>query len=358
LSDYIEFHKKSLKIDSDGIYRVKEGIPTLKLVKKSGGVGDRMNTVVAQFYLAICHHRVFIAHPPRRLDLFLQPRLIQWNAQRDSSPVGTLFIDSFEQKLDNKTIFATNETDIDMFGRNLWHYLDKIKMNHCPRNLTLPQSLYSEYGNISEAKTLYYFLYLCLFDFSNAVKNRTDFIRHNVGMDEREKPYLAAHIRTGDSHFGDVFSSPIHARHSGEDTVSRFFNCSRQIQVRLLKCLGATTSYKPKIYVASDKPETKSKFQQQDPTSIRFMADMEIFHIDRSMRKDFKNFTLAETDVWSELQILTEATCIVYSRSGFSELAAWVGSFPRCAVKFDDCAEDKIKHALANIGCSSEKGIS
>jgi hypothetical protein len=57
LADYIEFHRNSLKLDNKGNYRVKKEIPTLKLVGKSGGVGDRMNSAVGEIYLAICHGR-------------------------------------------------------------------------------------------------------------------------------------------------------------------------------------------------------------------------------------------------------------------------------------------------------------
>jgi hypothetical protein len=348
LADYIEFHRNSLEVDKKGKYKVKKGVRTLKLVKRSGGVGDRMYALIGQFYLAICHHRVFIAHPPGKLDLFLHPRLIQWNAQR-ASDSHTHFIYGAEKQLDNTTLLSTNATDIDMSGANLWHHYKRLKNNQCHRNLTLPSSLYDEYANVEEEKILYYYLYLSLFGFSSSVQHRTQAIRTHVGMDEASKPYIAVHIRTGDTHFNTKFKSSV--RHAGEDVVPRFYNCSRQLQNQLQNCLKDNKSFTPKIYIASDKPETKTEFEQNDPKSIRFMDDMEIFHVDRSMKSDFKDPALAETDVWSELQILTESSCIVHSRSGFSELAAMVGSFPRCAIRFDECTEENILQAMANIGC-------
>jgi hypothetical protein len=81
------------------------------------------------------------------------------------------------------------------------------------------------------------------------------------------------------------------------------------------------------------------------------MDEMEIFHVGRSSKKDFKDAAVAETDAWSELHILFESTCLVHRRSGFSELAAWVGSFPRCAIRFDECTGEKLAQAMRNIGC-------
>jgi hypothetical protein len=174
---------------------------------------------------------VFIAQPPGRLDLFLQPWLINWNVQR-SSTSDTLYIRSFEQQLDNTTIFATNVTDIDMFDPNLWHYMKKVKEKHCPRNLTLPDNLYSGYDKIEEAnKVWYYYLFLALFDFSPSVQNRTHVIREHFGMDENdEKPYIAVHVQTGDAHFGST--KPSDMRHNGEDIVPRFYDCSRKLQFK------------------------------------------------------------------------------------------------------------------------------
>jgi hypothetical protein len=66
-----------------------------------------------------------------------------------------------------------------------------------------------------------------------------------------------------------------------------------------------------------------------------------------------QNVSAAYDNVWGELKVLIDATCLVMSHSKFSTLA-WELSDqqPRCAVYFDDCDEDRVQQAVSVLDCS------
>jgi len=217
------------------------------------------------------------------------------------------------------------------------------------------------------------------------------------------EPYVAIHIRTGMG--GSSFQDPL--RHSSQSDFELFYKCAKKLQTgiyqRQRKMLtGCPTSiYKysyqdPQLpslpmYVAADNAIAKKALMELDhafvqqqsdvaattntettttaTTTIRVLEDLKIYHIDRSQKISMgttddnnKNshenpMYKAELSVWAELNVLLESTCLVASRSGFSDLATWLQPPPihakvakRCAVMYNLCQnETKVQQALEGL---------
>ena len=176
------------------------------------------------------------------------------------------------------------------------------------------------------------------------------------------------HVRTG---VGASWVDP--ARHEEEDDWRRFYQCARIIQqgIHTLCPPTAIPSSRQQslldIYVASDNSKTKEKMQEWDAedcrqqsntvstTTVRSAPHLEAFHIDRSQKERMRDPAAADLDLWGELSTLTDAVCLVTSRSGFSDLPTWLSpQQPRCQVQFDSCSPEKVTialQALCNAGC-------
>jgi hypothetical protein len=175
------------------------------------------------------------------------------------------------------------------------------------------------------------------------------------------QPYIAVHIRTG---IGSSWNDPL--RHSSENEFELFYQCAKRMQSGIMdrqqqaasneKCQNNPKhAYQRRmpampIYVAADNVIAKQALMQLDATenandmdnrTIRAIEDMQIYHIDRSRQQGNQ----AENSVWAELNVLLEATCLVTSRSGFSDLAKWLQPTPfgrRCAIRFSDCQNEML----------------
>jgi hypothetical protein len=156
--------------------------------------------------------------------------------------------------------------------------------------------------------------------------------------------------------------------------------------------------------VAADHPQRQEKSKSSN-NSIKTLVDMDILHIDKTRVDDLQRNSVVlhhQTDkydrvvqqaymnVWAELQILRDASCLVTSRSKFSDLAVELnshyypshrhagsgrrrrrrrnggssqsqspqqseqplppvyGGFRVCAVPFDDCGNEQVARALQN----------
>lgn len=181
------------------------------------------------------------------------------------------------------------------------------------------------------------------------------------------QPYVAVHIRTG---IGSNWNDPL--RHGSEEDYQMFYQCAKRLQQGIYhrqrqqsnQCqTNPRYDYQKQlpllpIYVAADNKVAKQALLQMDqdasattatPTTIRALQDMEIYHIDRSQKQGNQ----AENTVWAELNVLLESTCLVASRSGFSDLANWLQptlNGKRCAILFQECDDEaKLQQALDNL---------
>ena len=174
------------------------------------------------------------------------------------------------------------------------------------------------------------------------------------------QPYIAVHIRTG---IGSTWNDPM--RHGSNEDLAKFYQCAKRLQKGiqdrqrqvLSQCKQGKNKDEPPpmpIYVAADNVMAKKIMKEMDSAepkqTVRAIEDMQIYHIDRSVKRG--DVIDNELTVWAELNILLEATCIVGSRSGFSDLARWLQPFQnkRCAIQFYQCHDDaEVERALNNV---------
>ena len=367
-----------------------------------GGVGDRIKSALTTLYFSICTNRSFFMDidSPSNIQHFLQPNLLYWNAtivHHDESPTDTqrrhqrhntstfwhldLMNASDHVILQDPNRAARNFPPAVQVRLNRW-MPRKIQQSPCMQQLLR--------ADVHNKDVLFHQLYRTLFQFTDKTIQRANELKAHAGMksvltqeqvargdvdptiaeaslntrnqlpnnhnnnnhNSPALPYVAVHIRTG-----DAFVGYNKTRHNDADTVSRFYQCAQKFQTALQQCWSSSseTNIKPIIYVASDSVATKNDFVAQDPSSIRQVQPSEqVFHVDLSARQHVISDEAKqrlELDVWAELKILTDATCLVYSFSGYSRIANAAGLRPRCAVRFDECHSQRVAHLLKEIGC-------
>ncbi|KAL7519098.1 hypothetical protein ACHAWX_003895 [Stephanocyclus meneghinianus] len=359
MADYVAFHQRNVKISVDSArYEIKNGTRWLRAVRRRGGVGDRINGILAVMLLAMCNNRTFLLEPdwsPLEIGSIFEPRLIQWNATITDVP--DLFWDEASGSILNGIEpFPVNFTGIDMVASNYWHPPPNwITQSECYNQL-----LHRDGDNVSTVDPLriYHNQFWSLFKFTKDAHNRSQAMLQHAGVDPN-RYFIGAHYRAGDQQFLGNVDWAASRLGTSNDTVSEFYNCTKKLQYAMKQCMqnahlnssnNEKNVYLPQIYFASDNDEIKNQYFLKDPSTIR-IADIEIFHVDLTGPTPFNDTKQAALDVFSELKILIDSTCLVHYRSGYSEIAAWVGSSPRCAIRYDQCSNKDVEQALANIGC-------
>jgi len=196
-------------------------------------------------------------------------------------------------------------------------------------------------------------------------------------------PYIAMHIRTGSKAFHDP------GRHTSNHDYQTFYQCAKRLQQGIWERQQEQICNKKKnrqqsllpIYVASDDAKVKQlvrememKEQQEQQLdsnygstggTIRTLPDLLLYHIDKKSKHNSNTNTIMTNNdsykgaltVWAELKLLMEATCLIMSTSGFSQLASWLQLSQQrssslqppqhCAIHFEDCEDhDKLQQAL------------
>jgi hypothetical protein len=124
---------------------------------------------------------------------------------------------------------------------------------------------------------------------------------------------------------------------------------------------GSVASPVP-IYLAADTASAKKQFLDWD-SDVRTMEN-EVYHFDRTSSSVLKDAQQAALDVFRDLKLLMDSTCIVMSRSDgrvskFSRLADWLPTQPRCSAFWNDCGPEKVAEQLSRIKgrlqCSSRE---
>eukprot|EP00804_Cyclotella_cryptica_P020482 CCRYP_019807-RA/>CCRYP_019807-RA protein AED:0.19 eAED:0.19 QI:0/-1/0/1/-1/1/1/0/405 len=362
MAEYVTFHQGNIKVSPESTqYKVGNGTRWLRAVRRRGGVGDCVNGILAVMLLAMCNNRTFLLEPdwsPIEIGSIFEPRLIQWNATIPNSP--DFFWDEASGRLLNGIEpFPANFTGIDMVASNYWMPPPNwITQSECYNHL-----LHRDGDNASTVDPLriYHNQFWSLFKFTKDAHNRSQAMLQSASI-KPNRYYIGAHYRAGDQQFLGNLDWVATRLGTSNDTVSEFYNCTKKLQHAMKQCLQNAhlnsshkeeNIYLPQIYLASDNDEVKKQFVLKDPSTIR-VADMEIMHFDLTGPTPFKDPKKAAFDVFTELKILIESTCLVHYRSGYSEIAAWVGSSPRCAIRFDQCSKNDVEQALANIGCHND----
>jgi hypothetical protein len=391
MQDYVEFYhsqlevsvttgKTSLKPDAKYLLwtcRLKSG----RAKESCGGIGDRLNGIVQGLYMAICTNRVLLVdwEYPDRLTA-LEPALLPWILTVNVPPSGIIkTIDNRKDKyLLDPSMLPDDAQGLELWG-NLWLYEPIVRQTKCLREY------WKQHGGLDDSTLLYQTAFWTLFQWSPAIVQHATDLKRRAGLTTTStststtthvatdgtrspvRPYIALHVRTGK---GASWVDP--KRHAGEEDLRRFYQCARTIQqgIRdLCPPLSPLASQEHEqqqqqqplldVYVASDNTATKETLQQWDAEdyrqqknnisnrTFRLAPHLEVFHIDRSHADRMHDPATAALDVWAELSTLLDATCLVTSRSHFSELPTWLSpQQPRCQVRFDHCSAENVTIAL------------
>lgn len=397
LRDYARFHRK-MKGRLGARYLVWRCVPGTVLC---GGTGDRLNGIMTALYTAMCNRRVLLVDWPlvdgkSNVWQFLEHQKINWEITPDiaSSWSGRTNRDQIFNAIDDyENSFLVNlsvppEQEkfqfIDM-RCNLWSDFEGgfIKTNdtQCLQNLWKEEPPHLHYPHYEQENYLFRTGFWSLFTFSHKVHARKRQMqqkanllltkdsldgtspppRNNVSSlafagQTTLQPYVAIHIRTG---IGTSWEDPL--RHGTSDDYLQFYQCAKKLQQRIYERQSTTQeilkepgppSLMP-IYVAADNNIAKEALHKLDTNAtdqtIHSLTDLEVHHVERSYRRG--DVLESELTVWAELNVLIEATCLVVSRSGFSDIARWIqpAQGKRCSVQFNMCNEEAIERALQNI---------
>jgi hypothetical protein len=398
--DYVDFYHSQLDVSATtGEFSLKPDAKYLlwtcrlqsgRSKGSCGGIGDRLNGIVQGLYMAICTNRVFLVdwEYPDPLTALI-PALLPWNFTSGNVPISQILntIDNRQnQFLLDPSKIPDEIQDLELWS-NLWLYEPIVRQTQCLRDY------WDKHGGLDNSTQLYQTAFWTLFEWSPTIVQHTDDLKRRTGLStltstttskstddgslatvDPVRPYVAMHVRTG---VGASWVDP--ARHAGEEDWRRFYQCARTIQQGIHdKCpptaRPSSRQQQPQhqqslldIYVASDSSDAKERLLAWDAvdcrqqtnnistTTFRSAPHLEVFHIDRSQKKRMRDPAAADLDLWGELSTLTDAVCLVTSRSGFSNLPKWLSpQQPRCQVRFDYCSFENVTialQALSNAGC-------
>lgn len=302
-----------------------------------GGLGDRLNGIVMSLYIAIMTNRTLILEW-NDLETFLEPAFIQWNASLSSLPIPKERISTVDNRNDSFLVEPCQEKHDAIgieFHDNLLTYESDMNTSKCMTEY------WNRFGGRQDDRPLFHVGFWTLFRFTRKVPERADFLREAAGM-QKNSPYIAVHIRTGK---GATWDDPV--RHGSLDDLHQFYDCAVKIQKGMKQRFPSEELLD--TYIASDNNDVKKQIHSWSE-NIKFVSELEVFHIDRTDAKDLDNADQAMLDVWAELKVLIDATCLVMSRSKFSDVGSLLSpQQPRCAVMFDECSDEAVARALDAI---------
>lgn len=262
-----------------------------------------------------------------------------------------------------------------------------LKKSECYKNLTQQFPNSTSLSNDLSGAVL-----RALFRFSDRVNKKAEEMKGLAHMkDSKTAPhYVAIHLRTGTGLAGAVkeWKGPKRRelRRHGGNTFGKFLECACIVQREMADCLGtngtstpirrelrrgrgdqhiggwrntAAASGLPEIYIASDDARAKQTIQSWDKTqTVKYLAEMKPLHIDYSILNYTNNphADLPVLETFAELAILTNATCLVAGRSGYSRVAEQLShQQPRCSVHFEKCELEQVRDIVRkSISCRSD----
>jgi hypothetical protein len=357
LDDYVK--EQSLRIfqNSKGRARVLKDSKILRYEcnKQCGGVGDRIHGMLTALTLAICSNRTLNiqSNHPDPLENYLVPNLLHWNATQFHSATTPFLINGMNHR-SNSNKFMQDPSLLPEAPQTISVRSNTFFRPHegpCRRDVS---------GQ--DFADLPFHMFWTLFRFSDAVDARALELTQLANIPEGH-PYVAVHIRTGDQLSFNSSSTNNNnnnddVRHASPADLQAFSECGRKLRIGLERCVAVVVvvvrrrTASIEIYVASDNSAAKQAMKLKDD-HVQTVYDVAIYHNDNDdkPRHNSDPSSSAHLDVWAEFKVLVDATCLVYSRSGFSETADEIGARPRCAVRFDQCEDEDVALALYMLDC-------
>jgi hypothetical protein len=342
---YVAFHKRHVQTPASAsrlVWHCPEN-------RGCGGIGDRLSGIVQALMMSMVTKRVFLVDwhgSSLSINKVLRPRFIAW----DSIPLPQDMEKVYANDYRNNVILRDPRTLPQKVNIQL-------QANLCLYDAVLERepaylAYWNHYGgvNISQSSP-FKISFWTLFQWTDLVVRHAQGLRNAAGLTEAAHRYIGVHVRTGS---GVSWTDP--PRHAGLPALRQFYHCAKRLQQALhQKCVNVSdsTSSLPEIYLAADRVDAKihmKAWDSEDDNTIKFVKNLEPFHVDKSRNE--MNTSAAELDVWGELKVLLDATCLVTSRSQFSTLASSLrmDQTPhRCAVMFDQCDTEQIKRAVAVV---------
>jgi hypothetical protein len=295
-----------------------------------GGTGDRLNGIIQAFHMAMCTNRAFYIdwQLPLPLDGYLEPHLIQWNQvpQAEADLHINSINDNVNQYVRNPYLLPTNAS-VDIQA-NLFLREDLLRDQACVKDYLIKHGVH----DTSQQLDMYRHAYSALFRPSRQLKEGVQQVQKSMSLGQT---YIAIHIRTGRGKaFVDLLTEA-----NDESTWPRYLECAHLFR-------DALHQPQAQLFLAADTESAKENLQAMD-SSIR-TRDTEIFHIDITQSSELANEQQAYLDVFIDIQLLVDATCLVKSPSMFSRLGDWLNpQQPRCALLWNECTQENVQRVVA-----------
>jgi hypothetical protein len=334
-----------------------------------GGTGDRLGGIIQAFYMAMCTNRLFFVdwQDPSPLEQFLEPNRLMWN----SVSADVLGIDKDRWTLDamddyqnpfliDPGAMPNGSATIIEIRTNIW--TGQIHRSTCMRNYVAKFGLHdaSDVGASNDDDTFeeYYFRlgFAALFRWSGAVLEHTRRVRERLHLPSSSVPTVAIHLRTG---LGETFRDLVLPT-AEEDVWPLYYRCAKRLQRALeVKC-GLSSDDRVSLYLATDATPVLQHFGAYGDPTVTFVNGTPVYHLDRTDRVRLgASAEESELQVWTDLQLLVESTCIVYTdKSKFSRLGQWLHArrppqrrrqSPRCAFTFNKCRDQDVEPVMAAL---------
>jgi hypothetical protein len=321
IQDYVDFHNQSIAEQNTSSYRYM--IYTCKQGHHCSGTGNRQRGIVAAFLVSILTKRIFLMDidNPIPLELVLEPHMIRWNEiplnLLEDAPPPLFDIRNIQPNpLQRPCDFATGPQVIRILAsgpgglETIWNSFEmKQLLERTSENM--PQLIYK-------------WLFHTLFKPSLALQERVQHQRESLGLTTFSASYVGIHVRLGTSWKG------LNEQRYNVTVLPRFLELGQQLQ--------KSHPGKMPLVIISDDARAKEILFEMDPESVRFVSNATIVHVDRS--KSLDNGVDGSLQVWADVILLAQATCLVESLSSFSSLARRISISEdeptRCFVRQDD----------------------
>ncbi len=347
--DYVRAHQETLaklrRQDWDVrllVYDCRDGY--------CGGLGDRLGGIASLFYVSVLLERSLIIYHTKPVLLsytFLPNYDINWDvAELIPDQVQEIYLNLVDKySLDDiNTLFNVEHADTPIMrvtlngyftGASLWNSQYSPRpwflggMNRTHQALCGKSRSHTVSSSFALAHNI-------LFRPSQHVLTRKCEMLQALGLDTTRGgrlQYVAIHGRLG----GESKTSKHVAAWNdpSRDTLSdipKFVKCARE------KANANTDTNTVAIILVSDNQEFKVESSRSYP-EIKSITDTLLFHVDRSSG-DHNTSLAGSIDAVAELLILSEADCLVASRSTFSGAASALRDFRRghaCYYHFNSC---------------------
>ena len=345
MAAYVDLHKSRVVPNMNGAFHFTNE-PYLEWVCRAqgscGGLGDRLYGIVMSLYVAMLTNRTLIVegwHTPVNMTSFLQPTAhIQWDLPPPSLP--DQMISTVDSRNHPYLVEPCKQFDAYKgieFHNNLMINEPQFQQSDC---LT---AYWNRFGGRQDDRPLFHIGFWTLLRFTPIVHDRADYLRQAAGLDA-DQPYVGVHIRTGK---GSTWDDPV--RHGTNEDLRHFYECAVKLQTGMKKILNAAAV--PNMYIAADNGAAKEQIQSWNADgTAKMVSNLEVFHIDRTRATELGNVDQAYWDVFGELKVLIDATCLVMSRSKFSFIGSELSpQQPRCAIMFNECSDANVTKVLDRL---------